>query len=243
MKVLVIPDVHLKPFIFDRADRILQSGQADFAVQIGDLVDDWGQITNVGKYNQTMKRAYDFHKAHPDTLWVMGNHDYDYVHPFADARSSGHSRLAEVDMSEWLAEMDDIGARPQFVHIVNNVIFTHAGLTKSWMARLLGLYNNYEAPENDEHLRLLVNFAVPADFFMESSPIWARPQFKVDHQLYDYHNHLQVVGHTPVEGVNLEDNFLSTDTFSTYRDGTPFGDQTFAIVDTATKKWHLAEEE
>lgn len=235
---LIIPDVHLKPFIFDRAERILGSGQADFAVQIGDLVDDWGQITNVGKYNQTMKRAYDFHKAHPDTLWVMGNHDYDYVHSFPGTMSSGHSQLAEVDVSEWMAELADIGAAPQILHIVDNVIFTHAGLIESWMARLPSL-----DVEDDETLARLVNCAAPATLFVEDSPLWARPQLRPEEKAYNYRNCLQVVGHTPVEAVNLEDNFLSTDTFSTYRDGVPFGDQTFAIVDTVTRKWRLAEEE
>lgn len=240
--VLVIPDVHLKPFIFDRAESILESGQADFAIQLGDLVDDWGQLKNVGLYNETMKRAYEFHKAHPDALWVMGNHDYDYVHPFADARSSGHSAAAESDMREWLAKMDNIGARAQFVHILDNVIFTHAGLTESWMAYLTSLYMGYDYPEDDETLARLVNFAASADLFMENSPLWARPQFNASQQLYYYRSHLQVVGHTPVEAVNLEDNLLSTDTFSACRDGSPFGNQTFAIVDTVTREWSLAEE-
>lgn len=238
---LVISDVHLKPFVFDRAERILESGQADFAVQIGDLVDDWGQITNVGKYNQTMKRAYDFHRAHPDTLWVMGNHDYDYVHGLPGSISSGHSWLAEADVSEWMAELADIGAAPRIIHIVDNVLFVHAGLTESWMDYMTHRYMDGR-PAADS-LERLVNCAAPIDLFMESSPLWARPQLRPEEKVYNYRNCLQVVGHTPVEGVNLEDNLLSTDVFSTYRDGTPFGDQTFAIVDTVTKEWGIAEEE
>lgn len=239
---LVIPDVHLKPFIFDRAEKIIESGQADFAVQIGDLVDDWGQTTNVGKYNQTMKRAYDFHRAHPDTLWVLGNHDADYYGPY-ESMSSGHSVVAEVDVSEWMAELADIGAAPRVIHIVDNVIFTHAGLTESWMAYLSSLYMGYDYPGDDETLIRLINLAAPSDFFMNDSPLWARPQMRPDEEPYHHRGCLQVVGHTPVEGVNLEGNLLSTDVFSTYRDGTPFGDQTFAIVDTVTKEWGIAEEE
>ena len=29
MRVLVIPDIHLKPWIFDRAEKILNEGKAD----------------------------------------------------------------------------------------------------------------------------------------------------------------------------------------------------------------------
>ena len=75
-KVLVIPDVHLKTKIFDRAEKILDSGQADFAVQLGDLVDDWDMQFAVAFYQQTMERVLAFHKKFPKTLWCMGNHDY-----------------------------------------------------------------------------------------------------------------------------------------------------------------------
>ena len=240
-QVLVIPDLHLKPWVFDRADRILASGQADFAVQLGDLVDDWGQLKNVGLYNETMERAYKFHKAHPSTLWCLGNHDADYHNPYAPV-SSGHSTLAEVDMKEWGKKLEKIGAGPRVIHIVDNVIFTHAGLTESWLAYLSSLYMGYDYPQDDETLIRLVNLAAPNDFFMESSPIWARPQVDEQRVPYCHRGCLQVVGHTPVVQAEEIDGLLSTDTFSTKRDGTPIGNQKFVIIDTKTKEWHYAEE-
>ena len=42
MKVLVIPDVHLKPYLFTQASSILESGAADQAVCLMDIPDDWG---------------------------------------------------------------------------------------------------------------------------------------------------------------------------------------------------------
>ena len=41
MKVLVIPDVHLKPWMFDRASELLESGKAERAVCLMDIADDW----------------------------------------------------------------------------------------------------------------------------------------------------------------------------------------------------------
>lgn len=41
MKVLVIPDIHLKPWIFDRAEKIIKDGKADRAVCLMDIPDDW----------------------------------------------------------------------------------------------------------------------------------------------------------------------------------------------------------
>lgn len=43
MKVLVLPDIHLKPFIFARAKEILKDGGADTAVCLMDIPDDWGK--------------------------------------------------------------------------------------------------------------------------------------------------------------------------------------------------------
>jgi hypothetical protein len=37
VKVLVIPDVHLKPWVFDRAEEIMDAGTADKAVSLMDI--------------------------------------------------------------------------------------------------------------------------------------------------------------------------------------------------------------
>ena len=41
MRVLVIPDVHLKSWMFDRAIEIMKSGAAEKAVCLMDIPDDW----------------------------------------------------------------------------------------------------------------------------------------------------------------------------------------------------------
>ena len=56
-------------------------------------------------------------------------------------------------------------------------------------------------------------------------------------------DYLHVVGHTPVRHPIQDGDVLSTDLFSTYRNGAPFGDERFVIVDTVTKDWQVAEEE
>lgn len=52
---------------------------------------------------------------------------------------------------------------------------------------------------------------------------------------------LQVVGHTPVRTALDEGNILTLDTFSTYKDGRPIGDERFVCVDTVEKKWEFVE--
>ena len=43
MKVLVIPDVHLKPYLFMRAKELMNRGAADRVVCLMDIPDDWGK--------------------------------------------------------------------------------------------------------------------------------------------------------------------------------------------------------
>lgn len=64
----------------------------------------------------------------------------------------------------------------------------------------------------------------------DDSPIWARPQYG-NMRLYPS-SMLQVVGHTPVKTALKEGNLITLDNFSTYRDGTPIGDERFVCIDT-----------
>jgi hypothetical protein len=45
---------------------------------------------------------------------------------------------------------------------------------------------------------------------------------------------LQVVGHTPVEGITRKGNLISCDVFSTDSTGAPIGTQEFPVIDTDT---------
>lgn len=235
MKIVVIPDIHLKPRHFDRADKILASGQADACVQMGDLVDDWGEEHNIGLYERTLKRAIKFKEDHPETLWVTGNHDFGYLRSDYGPRESGYSKIAEPFVRPLFRQLPQ-----QILHIVDGVFFTHAGLTQEWVDRQKLLVAAGWSDFEPVDLLTLVNIAAPDDLWVEDSPIWARPQ--VDEYIM-YPAKLQVVGHTPVKTAGQDNGVLSTDTLSADRRGVPIGDQRLVIVDTETGDWHYAEDE
>ena len=54
MKVLVIPDVHLKPWIFSQAVKLMKDGAADRAVCLMDIADDWNK--EYGQGGRTLKK-------------------------------------------------------------------------------------------------------------------------------------------------------------------------------------------
>ena len=68
----------------------------------------------------------------------------------------------------------------------------------------------------------------------DESPLWLRPQH-IDRKPFRGEEFIQVVGHTPVERIEEKNGFISTDVFSTYRDGTQIGESAMIIIDSKTK--------
>ena len=104
MRALVIPDIHLKPWLFDRAEKILNEGMAELAVCLMDIPDDWGMELSVEQYRDTFDRAISFAEAYPETLWCYGNHDVSY--PWGKLET-GYSPYAERTVISKLDELKD----------------------------------------------------------------------------------------------------------------------------------------
>ena len=95
--ILVIPDVHLKPEIFLKAETVVESGVCDRVVMLGDLPDDWGMEENINLYEKTYEIAADFCERHNNTLFCYGNHDISYVW---QALENGYSSAARDPSSQ-----------------------------------------------------------------------------------------------------------------------------------------------
>lgn len=76
-KILVIPDTHLKPKIFDLADKIMREHKVDYAVQLGDNFDDFYCFEP--EYKKHYARMEQFAKDHPNAIWLYGNHEISYI--------------------------------------------------------------------------------------------------------------------------------------------------------------------
>ena len=53
-------------------------------------------------------------------------------------------------------------------------------------------------------------------------------------KLFRGEKYTHILGHTPVEELLLKHGVISTDVFSTYRDGRQIGEKAFAVVDSET---------
>ncbi len=223
-KVLVVPDVHLKPWMVERAER--RAGKEEYAqvVFLGDVADDWGKERDVGLYEQTYNAVIHLAKAYPKkTYFCYGNHDLSYRWR---ASESGYSVYAEKLVERKLEELEDscLPGHCAYVHRIGNVLFSHAGLVD-------GFVDEYDLRgiEIDELIGI-VNYMDKPQMWRDNSPIWARPQSSI---MTPYPPGMaQVMGHTPVPGPYKKENTITLDTFSTYSDGTKIGPNTFFWVDT-----------
>ena len=227
-RVLVIPDVHLKPWIFDMADRVDENSYDDIVI-LGDLVDDWGKENDLDAYNETLDRAAEFGKEHDQSLWCYGNHDVSYLW---DAMESGYSVQARITAIEGITRLERVlEERYRFVHKIDDVLFSHAGLTESFVFQTCG----YHMKEIEDILAR-INRMGKQELWRDNSPIWARSQVDF-YRMFRDDLFYQVVGHTPVEEPLDLGGVLTLDLFSTYSNGDPYGNQKIYIVDTETRKY------
>lgn len=229
MKVLVIPDVHLKPWIFDLAERILRDAAIDRAVCLMDIADDWNHEFDLELYRSTYDAAIRFAKAHPDTLWCLGNHDVSYLWELPESGYSGLAGgLVRQKLGELRRSLPEEG-QLAYVHRIDQVLFVHGGLTDLFVQA----YVPEKSMADADRVIGIVNRLGREALWHDTSPIWHRPQYSYM-DLYAENELLQVVGHTPVERIARSGNVISCDVFSTFRDGRPIGTQELLLIDTET---------
>lgn len=227
MNVLVIPDIHLKPSIFIRAKELLRDGIAYKAVCLMDIPDDWNQQNNISLYEETFDAAISFAKEFPDTLWCYGNHDLSYLWYKME---TGFSDMAMYIVKKKMMDLKDV-ANIKYVQRIDNILFSHGGISDFFVRE--------HAPDEYENVdasMARINSLGPREMWCDNSPIWLRPQYD-DFIMYKEDELLQVVGHTPVEEITKKKNVISTDVFSTYRDGEPIGNPEFLIINSITQEY------
>ena len=232
MRILVIPDVHLKTWMFDRAEDILKADKADRVVCLMDMPDDWNMAFQIEMYRNIYDRAIEFAKTYPDTLWCYGNHDLSYPWGMLE---TGYSPYAERTVLSKLEELENSLKDPSqiaIMHRIDNVLFSHGGLTVDFLRWL-----DEDLLECDiDEVVAAVNDAAQKYLWNDESPLWLRPQHR-NVNVFRNDIYTQVVGHTPVEEIFEKDGIISTDVFSTYHDGTQIGESAMIVIDSETGKY------
>ena len=232
MTLLVISDIHLKPWRFHRASELIKEYDAECAVCLMDIADDWGKQKDVALYRETYDAAINFAKEHPSSLWCYGNHDLSYVW---HKMQSGYSIYAAPIVTEKIRELKTVLSDEQrlaYVHRIDDVLFSHGGVTEEFVRDNAPsiLYDDTDAVIHE------LNNLNQEAMWRDNSPIWARPQYG-SVRMYQGEKLLQVVGHTPVKAIQQEGNLISCDVFANCSDETASEDPAYLLLNTKTWEW------
>ena len=228
MKVLVIPDVHLQDWMFQVADRIMESYKYDLVVVLGDLVDSHIYGADLDAYKKTMSAAAMFAKKYKGRIiWLYGNHEIAYLDE-KNCLCSGHNPLATQIVNEGLRKIrDNLGEEAVVAARVDGVLFSHAGISDSY-SDIPVLETDKQPWRGWEYVIDRINDTRYENLMNPQSPLWYRPNYIF--LPLNYGNCLQIAGHTPSKYPYFFHNLILIDTFY------PGGANYFGVVDTETYK-------
>lgn len=210
MKLIALGDTHGTTFW----KYVVNTQTFDKLVFVGDYFDSFDI-----SWQDQLKNFLDimaYKQAHPeDVVCLIGNHDYHYFPFIGDRGTSGYmggpaSVSIGYELNKHLGEL-------QMTYQHEEFLFTHAGVTPTWMERCLGEEAARDIPNLHQHINDLWRYR-PYDFdykmlrFGQStygddiwqSPIWVRPRsLMADAQDYKK-SIIQVVGHTHQSQIDIK---------------------------------------
>lgn len=206
-KILVIPDVHGRPFWHQARELV---DQVDQIVFLGDYLDPYSHegisfAVAFEEFAQILK----FKKDNPDKVTLLvGNHDMHYlINDFMDCSRRN------VGMQEHLNQLYNTNLDLfELIHVVDNWIFSHAGVYKEWM-------DKYEFQLEDLKLSTFIKAHWPSledlswyrgGYNPVGSCVWADIRESVKHEVFP--GYRQVVGHTQLnEKPYITDSIMCLD--------------------------------
>ena len=195
---------------------------------MGDLVDDFNQQFNNAAYEGIFRTVLEFDEKHPNTLWCYGNHDISYIWGKLETGYSPYQERTVINGMRILKEA--FGDRLNFAHVIGNCLFSHGGVTWDFLDYLRSRGFKIRGIKSVEDVKEIINQCSVIELWRDESSLWARPTEHSGYRIFNEYDILQVTGHTPVKKAYRNESILFCDTFSTYADGTPYGDRSFQIV-------------
>lgn len=187
-KIVVLGDIHGITVWKD----IIAKEQPDQVIFLGDYVSTHENVSDEEQV-ENLKEILRYKDEHPETILLRGNHDLQHL-GYYWAECSGYFPRVAMEMSHL---KDEFLAKTQWIHVMGNMVFSHAGISRVW------LEENFLTLDDINMLGPTELFGFtssdPSDQFGDSPeqpPTWIRPMTLMKVMIPDYN---QVVGHTPVE--------------------------------------------
>lgn len=226
MKLIAIGDTHGKK----DWKQITINENFDKIVFIGDYFDSFdipasSQIEN-------FKDIIAYKKANMDkVILLIGNHDFHYL-KFVKETYSGYQRIYSFQIQE-LLESAISEELLQMCFVCQNMIFTHAGITKTWCKNNLVQIEFIEQSINElfKYKPLSFTFTIgnnlsPYGDDVEQSPIWVRPKSLLKDKIEGF---IQIVGHTKQNNLTINNDIILIDTLDSTKEYLIWNNSKFSI--------------
>ena len=138
-KVLVLPDVHGNKIVLENAKAAYEKYKPDFIVFVGDYVDSHTEGNSWIQQQEQLKAILDWkrklNKEKETCFTLFGNHDLSYMYNYGGVSCSSHQFFVSQDIQEFFCEH---WKEFQAIKVIDNWIFSHAGITQQWLDFPLG---------------------------------------------------------------------------------------------------------
>lgn len=197
MRIIILPDIHGRKWWKD----ILDNEVYDLVVFLGDYVSSHDDISGQEQI-ENLCNILDFKEQNPDKVILLrGNHDVQHL-GYYWAECSG--LFPEVE--EWLSRKENkerFLKDTQWIYIYkpNDILFSHAGISKTWLRRTNVLLKDINNLPPSELFGFSPGKDNPYDFYGDSiyQPCtWIRPSKLLLDGIKKY---TQVVGHTTLKNI------------------------------------------
>lgn len=215
MKIIALGDIHGRSIWKDIVNK---ENDADKIIFIGDYFDTRSGGYSANRQIRNFKDILEFKKANMDKVILLtGNHDFHYIKGIHE-NYSGYQQNYAIDIGEVIhsALNEDI---LQMCYKHDNYIFTHAGVTKTWVEANEIDLGNLEQSINDlfKYKPYQFCFTRGANYSntgddVTQSPIWVRPE-SLNKDIID--NTICVVGHTSVTELTITERIILIDSLGT----------------------------
>ncbi len=217
MKIIAIGDIHGK---VSWHDIVNQNPDADKIIFIGDYFDNYNETTARSQIDN-FNNIVEFKKLNPDRVILLtGNHCYHYFRSCSE-QYAGYQKFNALDIQEALHKALDNDLM-QMCYIQDNILFSHAGVTKTWCKNNKIDLNNLQDSINDLFKYKPNSFRFTRgrnnDNYgddVTQSPIWVRPQSLYVDRIDGY---LQVVGHTQKNSIDISNHIIFIDTLGSSKE-------------------------